>query len=209
MGDVATALVAWLVLYTYPTVVVVAAGSITTDGDDAPDFWVLFGLIVAAAVVGDVVSYSLGRWAGHLVVGRWGARVGVTAERLVAVERRLERWGGLLVVVTRCLLTGLALPTNLVAGASSYPMMRFAAFSLLGESIWAGQLLSLGWYFGASWVALLDYLDDAITLLTALAAAIVLVWLLLRLLKPSGQPSAVNRQEEVPPSPEQHSSADR
>lgn len=200
MGEVATELVALLALYTYPvaaltvligalgaplptTIVVVAAGSITADGDDAPDVWVLFGLIIVAAVLGDIISYSVGRWAGHLILGHWGARLGVTSERLAAIERRLERWGGLLVIVTRCLLTGLALPTNLVAGASSYPIMRFAAFSLLGESIWAGQLLSLGWYFGASWVALIDYLEDAISMLMALTAAIVLGWLLVRLVK--------------------------
>ena len=202
MGDVATALVAWLVLYTYPvaamtvliaalgvplpsTMIVLAAGSITTSTEDGPDFWLLFGIIVVAAVLGDIASYSVGRWAGHLVVGHWGARIGVTPARLAAVERRLERWGGLLVVVTRCLLTGLAVPTNLVAGASTYPLVRFGLFALLGEGIWAGGFLTLGWYFGASWVSLLDYLDDAVTALTMLAVAVILVVVLVKLLRPS------------------------
>lgn len=202
MGEVATALVAWLVLYTYPVatltvligaigvplpsaVVVLAAGSITTTAEDAPNFWMLFGLILAAAVVGDVASYSLGRWASHLVVDRWGAKIGVTPGRLAAVERRLERWGGVLVVVTRFLLTGLAVPTNLVAGASTYPLTRFFLYSLVGEAIWVAQLLTLGWYFGASWVSLLDYMDDIVMLLTMLAVAIVLVVVLVRLLRPS------------------------
>ena len=200
MGDVATALVAWLVLYTYPvaaltvligslgvplpsTVVVLAAGSITTDGD--PSFWTLFGIVVVAAVTGDLTSYSLGRWAGHLVLGRWGPKIGVTPERVGSVERRLERWGGWLVLVTRCLLTGLAVPTNLVAGASTYPLSRFFLFAVLGEGIWAGQLLGLGWYFGASWVSLLDYLDDIVMVLTMLVVAVFLVFLLVKLLRPS------------------------
>jgi membrane-associated protein len=202
VGEVATALVAWLVLYTYPvaaltvlvaalgvplpsTMLVLAAGSITTTAEDAPDFWLLFGIIVVAAVIGDIASYSLGRWAGHLVVGHWGGRIGVTPARLGAVERNLERWGGLLVVMTRCVLTGLAVPTNLVAGASSYPLVRFAAFALVGEAIWAGGFLTLGWYFGASWVALLDYVDDAATALTMLAVAVVLIVMLVRLLRPA------------------------
>ncbi|MCC7367006.1 MAG: DedA family protein [Chloroflexi bacterium] len=202
MSDVATALVAWLVLYTYPVaaltvlvgslgvplpsaVVVLAAGSITTTGDDSPEISVLFVLILTAAVAGDMASYSIGRWAGHLVLGRWGGRVGVTEERLHGVERRLERWGGLLVLVTRCLLTGLALPTNLVAGASTFPMMKFFLYALVGETIWVAQLLALGWYFGASWVSLLDYLDDVVTVLTTIALAAGLIWLLVRLLRPS------------------------
>ncbi len=208
MSDVATALVAWLAVYTYPvagltvlvgsigvplpsTVVVLAAGSFTTDGD--PDFWLLFGIILVAAVLGDVTSYSLGRWAGHVVLDRVGARVGLTQARIEAAERRFERWGGLLVLVTRFLLTGLALPTNLAAGASTYPLPRFLAYAVVGEAIWTGQILTLGWLFGPSWVSLLDYLDDALTVLTALAVAVGLIVLLVRLLRPqakeAGHPS--------------------
>lgn len=198
MNEIASALVAWLAVYTYPvagltvlvgsigvplpsTVVVLAAGSISTDGD--PDFWMLFGVILVAAVLGDVTSYSLGRWTSHVVLGPVGARVGLTAARIEAVERSFERWGGLLILVSRCLLTGLALPTNLVAGASTYPMARFVAYVVVGEAIWTGQLLTLGWLFGPSWVSLLDYLDDAVMVLTMLALAIVLGIVLVRLLR--------------------------
>jgi len=204
VSDLATALLAWLAVYTYPvaaltvlvgsigvplpsTVVVLAAGSFTTDGD--PDFRLLFGIILAAAVLGDVTSYSLGRWGGHVVIDRVGARIGLTRARIAAAEQRFERWGGWLVLVTRCLLTGLALPTNLAAGASTYPLPRFLAWAAVGETIWTAQLLTLGWWFGASWVSLLDYLDDAVTLLTALAVAAGLVWLLVRLLRAKPEPT--------------------
>lgn len=199
MSDLATALVAWLSIYTYPVaaltvligslgvplpsaVVVLAAGSFTTDGD--PDPFTLFVIILVAAVVGDIGSFSLGRWAGHLMIGRLGGKVGMTAERVKAAERRFERWGGLAVLVTRFLLTGLALPINLVAGGSTYPAARFLVWAVLGEAIWAGQLLALGWLFGANWVSLLDYLDDIVMLLTALAVAAGLVYALVWLLRP-------------------------
>jgi membrane protein DedA with SNARE-associated domain len=199
VSDLATLLVAWLAVHTYPVaaltvlvgaigvplpsaVVVLAAGSISTDGD--PDPGTLFGVILAAAVLGDVISYSIGRWGGHLVLERLGSRVGLTPERIAAVERRFERWGGWLVTITRCLLTGLALPTNLTAGASGYPLARFLAFAVLGEAVWAGGYLGLGWLFGPNWVSLLDYLDDAVTVVTALAVIAALGWALTRLLRP-------------------------
>lgn len=198
MSDLATVLVAWLTVHTYPvaaltvligaigvplpgSVIVLAAGSFSTDGDPSPG--TLFAVILIAAVAGDVISYSLGRWGGHLMVGKAGARVGLTPERVAAAERRFERWGGLLVLVTRCLLTGLALPTNLVAGASGYPLVRFFGYAVLGESLWTGGYLGLGWLFGPSWVSLLDYTDDAVTALTALAVAAVLGIVLVRLLR--------------------------
>jgi membrane protein DedA with SNARE-associated domain len=200
VSDFASTLVAWLAIYTYPVaaltvlagalgvplptaVVVLAAGSISTDGDDSPDVLVLFGVILAAAVIGDLASYSLGRWASHIVLGHWGARIGMTPARFQAAEKRFERWGGLLVLVTRFLLTGLAAPTNLVAGASAYPLARFLAYAVVGEAIWTGQFLALGWLFGPSWVSLLDYLDDAMIVLTTLAVAIVLVLVLIRVLR--------------------------
>jgi membrane protein DedA with SNARE-associated domain len=199
LSDLATVLVAWLAVHTYPVaaltvlvgaigvplpsaIIVLAAGSISTDGD--PDLSVLFGVILAAAVLGDVISYSLARWGSHLLLGRAGARIGLTRERIAAAEHRFERWGGLLVVVTRCLLTGLALPTNLAAGASGYPLMRFLGYAVLGEALWTGGYLGLGWLFGPGWVSLLDYLDDAITVLTALTVATILVFVLVRLLRP-------------------------
>jgi membrane protein DedA with SNARE-associated domain len=199
VSDLATLLVAWLAVHTYPVaaltvligaigvplpsaMIVLAAGSLSTDGD--PDLSELFGVILVAAVLGDVISYCIGRWGGQVLLGRLGARVGLTPERIASGERRFERWGGWLVMVTRCLLTGLALPTNLAAGASGYPLSRFFVFAVLGEALWTGGYLGLGWLFGPGWVALLDYLDDAVTVMTAAAVIVVLGLALARLLRP-------------------------
>lgn len=198
MSEVAAALVAWLAVYTFPvvaltvlvssigvplpsTVVVLAAGALSVDGD--LNVFALFGVILAAAVVGDVAGYSLGRWASHLVVDRVGARIGLTQGRIEAAEHQFERWGGLMVLVSRFLLTGLAAPTNLVAGASTYPLARFVAFVLLGEAIWAGQFLALGWLFGPAWVSLLDLLNDVATVVTTLALAVTIALILKYLLR--------------------------
>jgi membrane-associated protein len=198
VSSLAATLLAWLELYTYPvaaltvligalgvplptTIVVLAAGAISTDGDPNP--FALFAVILVAAVVGDISSYCLARWAGHLTVHRFGQRVGLTPEVLGSVERRFQRWGGLLVVITRCLLTGMALPTNLVAGAGGYPAARFVIFAVAGEAIWSGMLVELGWLYGANWVSLLDYLENATTALTGLAVAGAIGYALVRLLR--------------------------
>lgn len=198
MSTVAAALLAWLVLYSYPvvgltvlvaaigvplpsTMVVLAAAGIASDGD--PDPIVLSAVILLAAVVGDLLSYSIARRGGAPVLDRLGPRVGLTTERIEPLEQRFDRWGGLLVVVTRCLLTGLALPTNLVAGAGKYPVRRFLAYAVLGEAIWTAGLMALGWWYGSNWVALLDYVEDASTAMLALAVSAVLGLILVRLLR--------------------------
>ncbi|MDP8924151.1 MAG: DedA family protein [Chloroflexota bacterium] len=199
MSDIAASLLAWLIVYSYPvvgvtvlvsavgvplpsTVVVLAAGALTADGDPNP--YALVAVVTLAAVAGDMVSYGIARWGGCIVIDRFGPRVGLTAERIAPLERRFERWGGLLVVATRCVLTGLALPTNLIAGVGGYPSRYFLTYALIGELIWASGLTGLGWWYGANWVALLDYLNDAFVALTALAVAGVLGYLLIRLARP-------------------------
>jgi membrane protein DedA with SNARE-associated domain len=204
--ELATALVDWLAVYTYPvatltvlighigvpfpaSAVVIAAGSFAADGEDSPSLLVLFTLVLTAAVTGDLVGYSLGRWAGLIVLGRWGAQLGITTARLEGAERRLERWGDLAVFLTRFLLTGLTVPTNLVAGASSYPLARFLAFAIPGSAIWTGQFLALGWWLGPNWVWLLDYLGDAAIVLTTLTVAAVLIFILVRQLGTRAAPA--------------------
>jgi len=201
VNDLAAILVTWMEEYSYlivglavlvaavgiplpTTVLVLAAGALAADGDSDP--YGLIAVIVVAAVVGDGLSYLIARTAGGALLDHWGSRLGLTTERVASMEQRFERWGGLLVVATRCVLTGLALPTNLVAGAGRYPLPAFLGYALVGESIWAGGLTGLGWWYGANWVALLDYLDDAFSALTALAVAAILGAILVRLLRSNG-----------------------
>jgi membrane-associated protein len=215
MSEVASALLAWLIDYSYPvvaltvlvaalgvplpsTAVVLAAGGIAADGDPNPV--ALAGVVLAAALAGDLLSYAVWRWGGGTALERFGPRVGLTPERVAPLERRFERWGGLLILSTRCVLTGLAAPTNLVAGAGGYPVGHFALYALAGEAIWAGGLVGLGWWYGANWVALLDYLSDAATALTALAVAAGLGYALVRLLRQKpAEPArpAARRPEET------------
>ena len=70
-----------------------------------------------------------------------------------------------------------------VAGGVRRRYCRFLGCAILGEAIWTGGLMALGWWYGSNWVALVDYVDDAFTALTALAAAALLAAVLVRLVR--------------------------
>ena len=99
------------------------------------------------------------------------------------MERRFEQWGGLLVLATRCILRGLALPTNLIAGGVGYTARRFFGFVVLGQRIWATGLVSIGFWYGSNWRVVAEYLDGAFTPLTSLAVATVLALVLVGLFR--------------------------
>jgi membrane-associated protein len=193
MSEVAAALLAWLVVYTYPvvgltvllaavgvplpsTIVVLAAGGLAVGGEIDPV--ILTTIVLLAAVTGDLASYSIGRWGGSALRGRLGSRSGFTTERVAQLERRFERWGGVQVLATRMILRGLAVPTNLMAGGVRYPARRFFGYVTLGQGIWASGLVSIGFWYGSNWSVVAGYLEGAFTPLTSLAVATVLALLL-------------------------------
>jgi membrane-associated protein len=71
-------------------------------------------------------------------------------------QETFDRRGGLAILITRFLLTPLAIPINLIAGSSRYAFWRFLTFDLLGELIWVALYGGLGYLFADSWEAISD-----------------------------------------------------
>jgi membrane protein DedA with SNARE-associated domain len=126
---------------------VLAAGAFARQGLIAWPVGLAVGL--AATILGDVVSYALGRLAGG-----WGTRLQGRKQALwQAAQDRFQRYGGLAVYATRVLLTSLDVPTNLIAGGSGYAFGRFLAWDLLGRVTWIALYGGLGYALGSQWGA--------------------------------------------------------
>ncbi len=134
----------------------------------------LIGLVWMAAVAGDVVSFLIGRRLGRPFLERQGPRLGIGAAQLERVERFFARFGGRAVVLGRFVGVLRAL-TPFVAGASGYPLRRFAFFSVLGTFVWATTFTLIGFLFSESF----EHAGSTVTLaligiaLTGFAASVV------------------------------------
>lgn len=146
-------------------VLLLATGASTQAG--LVDARLAFPLAYAAAVTGDGGSYLLGRYGGRKALG-W------MEERLSwhRAERAFERWGSSAILLTRFLLTPLALPTNLMAGGGRYPFRRFLALAALGNLVWVVLYGGLGYLFAESWEAIGAFTGE---LVAGLVAGVVLV----------------------------------
>ena len=89
-------------------------------------------LILAGVTLGDLVSYTIGRFAGERISGRSSR----SAKLLDAARERFTRHGTQALFLTRNLLVSLDVPTNLVAGGSRYPISRFLVVTLIGRAVW-------------------------------------------------------------------------
>jgi membrane-associated protein len=135
------------------TLLVVAAGAFSRQGILDWGTAAMLGLL--GSVLGDSMSFSLGRFARGWVYRRFG-----TSTLWLQAQTSFNHRGGLAVYLTRFLLTAIALPTNLIAGGSGYRYPRFLVYGIAGEATWIFIYGGLGYIFGSQWELISQFLSD-------------------------------------------------
>ena len=135
------------------TLFVLATGAFIRQG--VLDFSQTILLALLGVVVGDTLSYGMGRLFRTPVYSRFGNK-----EPWQKAEIYFQQRGGLAIYLTRFLFTPLALPTNLIAGTSGYPFARFLLFDILGELTWLLLFGFIGYSVGSQWELISDLVSD-------------------------------------------------
>lgn len=135
-------------------IVLVALGALSA-ARGGPSFVALAVVGIAATVAGDALDYAVGRLFGHAVIERLtrgkrqahrdSAATKGSMQRL-AWAQWLATWSGsgMMIVLSRCVLTPLETPISLLAGASRRPFYTFLVWDLLGEALYVLGYLMLG-----------------------------------------------------------------
>lgn len=133
-----------------------------------------------AATAGDNVGYAIGRFGGHRLVVRFGARIGITAERLARMTGFFEHYGGGIVLVARFFAIARQL-NGLVAGIVYMPWWRFGLFNAVGAALWVCAWGLGVFFFGRELQLASPWLHRvSIAYLAALAVLAALAWWWLR-----------------------------
>ncbi len=102
--------------------------------------------LVAAAVLGNTVNYSVGRWLGRRFFDQGRSRW-VKREHLDRTHAFYERYGGAAVVISRFLpIVRTYVP--FVAGLAQMGRAKFTAFNVAGAVLWVASLCYAGYFFG-------------------------------------------------------------
>jgi membrane protein DedA with SNARE-associated domain len=158
------------------TIIVIAVGAFCRQGFLS---WPSTGLIALTCVVlGDCLSYAMGLYAREPVLHRFRG-----SDKWIQAENTFQRWGGTSILLTRFLITGIAVPVNLIAGTGGFPFRRFLFYDLSGEAIWIFGYGGLGYLFGTQWEAVGAFLSNMSGLLLGLLILGTGIWLALRILK--------------------------
>jgi membrane-associated protein len=120
------------------------AGALAAAG--SLDVTALIALVVAAAVLGNSVNYTIGRWLGPKVF-HWEDSRFFSRQALLKTHAFYERHGGKTIVISR-FLPILRTFAPFVAGIGAMPAARFFAYNLAGGALWGSSLTLAGFWFG-------------------------------------------------------------
>jgi len=162
---------------------VLAAGAFTRQG--LMDWSTAWSLSLVVTVLGDIASYTLGRFAGVWVQRLVGGRREAAWQ---GAQEQFIQHGGLAIYVTRFLLS---VPTNLIAGSSHYAFRRFLAWDVAGRVTWILLYGGLGYIFGSQWQAVSRIVSIYGVWLGGAAAVGIGVYYLFRLLRQNNRPRIV------------------
>jgi membrane protein DedA with SNARE-associated domain len=148
---------------------VVLGGVVAAEG--GVDLVPMVAITWAAAALGDLASFALGRRLGRRFLVEHGRRIGVTPPRLERVEDFFSRHGGKTILIGRFIGLVRAVAPFL-AGASAMRLRAFLPWSILGTGLWATTFTLVGYAFHDSFSAAAGNLTHGALALAVIAAAI-------------------------------------
>jgi membrane-associated protein len=102
--------------------------------------------LVAAAFLGNLLNFQIGRWLGPKVF-HWERSRLFNPRHLAEAHAFYERHGGKTIVLSR-FLPIIRTYAPFVAGVGDMSHSRFMAFNALGALLWVSSLLLTGYFFG-------------------------------------------------------------
>jgi membrane protein DedA with SNARE-associated domain len=129
------------------------AGALCTTAITAHAQFSIWGVIVVGTVgslIGAVISYEVGRYAGRGIVDRWGKWLLLSHRDLDVSQRWFEKYGswsiliGRVIPVVRCFI-------SVPAGLAEMKRGRFVILTTIGSALWVALLCGLGYAAGKNW----------------------------------------------------------
>lgn len=152
-----------------------AAGSIAAQTGSEISIQLLFILLCLAAILGNKVNYTIGRFIGPRIFTAKSSWL-FNPRHLEEAHRFYETHGGKTIIFAR-FIPIIRTFVPFVAGIAAMSLRSFTFFNLISGVLWTGMLLGAGYFFGSlplvkNNFAIVIYSIIAISLIPAVFAAI-------------------------------------
>lgn len=113
------------------------------------NFSLVYLMLVFGDLAGDVAWYYIGYFFALPALRKHGKFFGLTPEVFEKIRSIFHRRSPAILFVSKITMGfGMALGTLMTAGATRIPLRTFLFYNMLGEFIYVGALMLVGYYFG-------------------------------------------------------------
>jgi membrane protein DedA with SNARE-associated domain len=150
---------------------------------------------VIGSVLGAVVLYYIGRWAGDTLFRRFLRRYGkwftISENDYDRALKFFDKYGyaviffGRLIPIIRSII-------SIPAGADHMPLPQFLLFTTLGSAIWSGVLAYAGMLLGENWhevTAFIERYQDLTVVVLVVVVVLLVAWFIYARLRNRNRPA--------------------
>jgi len=156
-----------------PIVTVIAA---YVAGLSTLNIYVVFGVLVLADLVGDMILYLIGRFGRSWIPQGWQRKLGFSDQRQDRLETHFNRQGGRTLVIGK-LTHSAGMFVLMASGASKMPVPRFLFYNLIATLPKTLFFLMIGYSLGYAYKSIDSYIYRvSLVILVAIVIAGV-IWI--------------------------------
>ncbi|MCY4778707.1 DedA family protein [Sphingobacterium sp. UT-1RO-CII-1] len=122
-----------------------ATGAIIAKPETDLNIFVMWGLLLIAGIIGDMVNYHIGQYIGPKAFS--GKYKFLKKEYLDKTERFYDKYGGKTIIYAR-FVPIIRTFAPFVAGVGTMSYKSFAFYNVIGAILWVTSFLFIGYYFG-------------------------------------------------------------
>lgn len=131
----------------------------TLAGGGYLNIWVVYILLLLAAILGNMLNYWIGENFGHLAFNKKNSRW-FNHENLERTHEFFEKYGGKTIIITR-FMPVIRSFAPFVAGMGSMERKTFTIYNIIGAFLWVTLIVFAGYFFGGTKI-IKDNYDKAI-----------------------------------------------
>lgn len=136
------------------------------------NIFLIYASLMAGDLIGDVVWYWIGRHYGMRFVRRFGKYFSITEEGVKKIEHIFHKHKHSILFISKISNGfGFALVTLTTAGLVRIPFLRYMTVNLVGQFIWSGILIGVGYFMSQLYIQF----DNILARMSIIAGFVVLV----------------------------------
>jgi membrane-associated protein len=124
-----------------------AACAMAANNKYGLNFFLIYLVVAAAAIIGDSVNYEIGNWAReHGEKHAWFNRL-INEKNRYAAEKFFERHGNITIVIGR-FIPFIRTFVPFISGSSKMHYRSFVTYNIVGGLLWTALFSLIGYFFG-------------------------------------------------------------